>query len=108
MRTPVIIRCRLVPKDYCVNILGTIWTRDTSWIDRYMVNHERIHTAQQKEMLFIFFYVAYVMELLWRFLQHRNWKKAYMSVSFEREAYGHSKDLGYLKRRRHYAWCRKA
>lgn len=103
----VIIKCRWIPKRFCVNIFGTIWTRDTSWIDQYIVNHERIHTAQQRELLFVPFYILYFFEWLYRLCRLRDWHKAYLAISFEREAYAHGDDLNYLKRRRHYAQWRK-
>ena len=103
----MIIRCPLIPKHYCVNLFGTFWARDTSWIDRYVINHERIHTAQQRELLFIPFYILYLLEWLLRLAQHRNWNKAYMAISFEKEAYAHGHDLSYLPRRKRYAQWRK-
>lgn len=93
-------------KDYCLNLFGTIWARDTSWINKYVINHERIHTAQQKELLFIPFYVIYGIEWLIRIIQYRNINDAYMNVSFEREAYTHDKDLNYLSNRKLYSWLR--
>lgn len=93
-------------KEYCMNLFGTIWTRDTSWIDRYVINHERIHTAQMKELLFIPFYLLYVLEWLVRLVQYRNAHKAYLNISFEREAYRNGHDTGYLKRRRHFSFLR--
>lgn len=102
----VIIKCRFMPKDYCVNLFGTLWARDTSWIDRCVVNHERIHNAQMRELLYMPFYILYVIEWLVRLLQYRNARRAYRSISFEREAYAHGHDLGYLPRRRHFAWLR--
>lgn len=89
-----------------MNLFGTLWARDTSWIDKYVVNHERIHTAQQRELLFVPFYVAYVIEWIVRCVQFRNWHRAYMNISFEREAYMHSRDLTYLLHRPPYAWQR--
>lgn len=100
----MIVKCRFIPKGICVNLFGTVWARDTSWIDKCVVNHERIHTAQQRELLFIPFYIIYLIEWLIRLLQFRNQNKAYMNISFEREAYAHGHDLTYLPRRRHYAW----
>lgn len=93
-----------MPKGICLNLFGTFWARDTSWIDRYVVNHERIHTAQQRELLFLPFYLLYVLEWLVRLFQYCNRHQAYMNISFEREAYANGHDLTYLPRRRHYAW----
>lgn len=100
----VIVKSRLIPKGFCVNLFGTFWARDTSWIDKYVVNHERIHTAQQRELLFVPFYIIYLIEWLIRLLQYRHWKQAYYNISFEREAYANGNDLTYLDRRRHYAF----
>lgn len=101
-----IIQSRIVPEGICVNLFGTFWVRDASWVDRYVVNHERIHTAQQREMLWLPFYVAYLVEWAVRIAIERNVERAYMRISFEREAYRHGHDLGYLPRRRHFSWLR--
>lgn len=58
----MIITSKLIPKGYCVNLFGTFWTRNPNWIDKYVINHERIHTAQQRELLFIPFYIVYLIE----------------------------------------------
>ena len=96
----------MVPKGYCINLLNTLWTRDKSWIDAKVVNHERIHTEQQKELIILRFYLVYVLEWLVRIEITRNWQKAYRSISFEREAYANAKDFDYLARRRMYAQWR--
>lgn len=101
-----IVKCRWMPKGICLNLFGTFWARDTSWIDRYVINHERIHTAQQRELLFIPFYIVYLLEWLVRIAQYRNFYQAYRNISFEREAYTHGNDLTYLPRRSRYAWMR--
>lgn len=95
-----------MPKTYCLNLFGTIWTRNKGWIDKYVINHERIHTAQQKELLFIPFYILYIIEWLIRLIQYRKLHKAYLNISFEREAYAHGHDLSYLKRRPLYAFIK--
>lgn len=100
----MIIKSRLVPKNLCVNIFGTFWVRDPSWVDKYVINHERIHTAQQREMLWLPFYIVYLVEFGVRYLIERNWNRAYRKMSFEKEAYAHGNDLTYLARRKHYAW----
>lgn len=106
MKQPVVIKSRLAPKSYCINIFGTIWSRDINWIDEKVINHERIHTAQMRELLFVPFYIIYVLEWLVRLLQYRDRKKAYLNISFEREAYANGDDLSYLPRRRPFAWLR--
>ncbi len=101
-----IIVSRLAPRHYCINLFGTVWTRDASWIDERVVRHERIHSAQQRELLWLPFYILYVMEWFVLLLRLRDSRRAYRAISFEREAYGHDADPAYLQRRRHYAQWR--
>ncbi len=103
----VIIKSRWMPKGFCLNLFGILCARDPSWIDRYVINHERIHNAQMRELLWIPFYIIYVLEWLVRLIQYANWDKAYKNISFEKEAYSHGHDLGYLRRRRKFASFRK-
>lgn len=93
-------------KGYCLNLFGSLWARDISWIDTHVINHERIHDAQQRELLYIPFYLLYLIEWLCRLVQYRNFDKAYLNISFEREAYAHGHDLTYLPHRRRYAWLK--
>lgn len=102
----MIIKSKLIPKGFCVNLFGTFWTRDTDWIDKYVINHEKIHTAQQRELLFIPFYIFYLIEWGIKCFKYNNWKDAYHNISFEREAYKHGNDLTYLKNRKHYSWIK--
>ena len=68
------------------------------------INHEKIHWQQQLEMLIIFFYLWYFIE--WFIRIFVNGRKAYISLSFEREAYAMDDDLTYLERRKPYAWLK--
>ena len=86
-----------------VNIFGVLFirkgTRDK--IGDNVINHESIHSAQAKEMLYIFFYLWYGIEWFIRLFQHGD---EYRSISFEREAYDNEKDSSYLSTRRSYSW----
>ena len=84
-----------------VNLLGILFVHHGVYLSNEMMNHERIHTAQQREMLFVFFYMAYFIEWLVRLPMRGN---AYRNISFEREAYSNQRDLDYLKTRPCYAW----
>ena len=106
-RNPIVVKSRLAPKRYCVNLFGTLWMRDPTWLDDKVINHERIHTAQMRELFVIPFYILYVIEWLFRLAVERNFDRAYRSISFEREAYAHGNDLDYLNRRKHFAQWRK-
>jgi len=67
--------------------------------DLVLLNHEKIHIRQQVELLVIPFYLWYFLEFLYRWMQYKDKKKAYLNISFEREAYANEKDLYYLKQR---------
>lgn len=68
------------------------------------LNHERIHAAQQRELLFLPFFLWYGIEWLVLLLKYRNATKAYFHIRFEQEAYRHERDLHYLDTRRHYRY----
>ena len=102
-----VIKTKLVPKGICLNLFGFFLTQDKSWIDKYVINHELIHSAQQKELLWIPFYVIYLIEWLFRLCQFGSWHKAYMNISFEKEAYHYGNNLEYLKLRKTFAQWRK-
>lgn len=68
-------------------------------------NHEAIHTAQMKEMLYIGFYLWYLVE--WFIKLFRYGGKAYENISFEREAYTYQYDNSYLKKRKKYHWVKR-
>jgi hypothetical protein len=110
-----------------------IYIKEKYLSDKRMINHENIHWRQQMEMAvtgaiialitgiillslgiyswwlllllafpFLFFYLWYVIE--WFIRIFVNGKKAYKSLSFEREAYGNEDNLEYLKTRKDYSW----
>ncbi len=68
------------------------------------LNHEQIHVAQQKELLFLPFFIWYVAEWLVLYIKYRDWMTAYYNIRFEKEAYNHQDDLQYLKNRKHYCY----
>ena len=100
-----IIRNKYIPfKGFrAINLFGILFVRGNARISERTIRHERIHTAQMKEMLYIFFYLWYVTEWLIRLFMKGN---AYRNISFEREAYSNEKDLGYLDNRKRFAWIK--
>ena len=68
------------------------------------LNHEQIHAAQQRELLYIPFFIWYAIEWGILFLKYRDWEKAYFHIRFEQEAYHHQADLDYLDCRKHYCY----
>ena len=89
-----------------VNLFGILFVREDAAMDGKDFNHEEIHTAQMREMLYVPFYLWYLAEWLVRLVQYRDFKKAYRSISFEREAYANERGMGYLGTRRPYSWFR--
>lgn len=96
---------RLVPEGRiaAITLFGLVFTRDKRYVDRYILNHELIHCQQQLEWLYLPFFVLYAVEWICHFARCHDVECAYQSISFEREAYRHDHDLGYLRRRKHYA-----
>ncbi len=85
---------------YAINIFGIIFS--VQELNAEELNHERIHTAQQRELLYVGFYVWYALEWLCLLIKYRNGIKAYFNIRFEKEAYRHQNNLLYLKFRKHY------
>ena len=76
----------LIPfKGYkAINLFGIVFARKGAVLTDKDLNHEAIHTAQMKEMLYLLFYVWYVVEWIVRLFGKGN---AYRNISFEQEAY---------------------
>ncbi len=100
-----IIRNRIIPfgKYGAINLFGMVFAKKDMKMDEVVINHERIHTHQMRELGYIFFYIIYVAEWLWRLCKSGD---AYRNLSFEREAYDHQSDLNYLKNRKPFAQWR--
>jgi hypothetical protein len=96
----------LIPvKGYdAINLMGICFVRKGVVITDDLINHEKIHTAQMKELLYIFFYVFYVIE--WVLKSFKYGKNSYRNISFEREAYQNDEDFEYLKNRRYFAFLK--
>lgn len=95
-----IVRNNIIPFPgfKAINLFGILFVRKNYNIDRITLNHEKIHTAQIKEMLYVFFYLWYAIEWFIR-LPFGN---AYRNISFEREAYANQDDLNYLENRKRF------
>lgn len=89
-----------------INLFGILFVRKGINITHRLINHENIHTHQIKELLYIFFYIWYILEFIFRLIQYRNWNKAYRNISFEREAYDNEDNFIYLSNRRRYSFVR--
>ena len=105
----MIIPNNIIPfPGFCfINLFGVLFVRRDMMerVEEKDYNHEMIHTAQMKELLYIGFYIAYFFEWLYRLIFHT--KTAYRGISFEKEAYDNEDNLGYLSNRKHFAQWRK-
>ena len=91
-------------KYLAINLFGMIFVKGREKLSRQNLNHELIHTRQQIEMLWVFFYLWYGIEWFVKLFKYRSSFKAYLNLSFEREAYANEKDLLYRRHRRPFAW----
>lgn len=106
----LIIYNNIIPfKGYlAINLFGIIFVKENlkRLFKERDLNHERIHTAQMKELLFIFFYLWYIIEWLIRLIIYQSASKAYRNIWFEKEAYNNQDNLEYLKNRKFFAFLR--
>lgn len=87
---------------YAINLFGMIITYEK--LSKEELNHKRIHSAQQKELLYIPFYIWYFFEWAILTIKYKNVLEAYFNIRFEKEAYAHQDDMEYLKKRKHYSY----
>lgn len=99
-----IIYNNIIPfKGYkAINLFGIVFARKA--LDSVDMNHEAIHTAQMKELLYIPYYLWYIIEWLVLLIKYGDATEAYANIRFEKEAYNHEFDLDYLKTRKPYKY----
>ena len=68
--------------------------------------HETIHYLQWRELGFLGFMLLYPLFYFVNLVRYRDGAKAYREIPFEREAYGHEDEDGYLVSRKAYAWLK--
>lgn len=88
-----------------INLFGICFVRKPHKMTPHDYNHENIHTAQMRELGYIFFYILYFVEWLYRLVFHTS--TAYRGISFELEAFEHQYDYDYLEHRERFAQWRK-
>lgn len=86
---------------HAINLFGVLFAKGPC-NDR-VINHESIHTAQLKDFFYVIFYVLYFVEWIYNLLKYRDFYRAYLNISFEREAYLNESDFDYLKHRKHFS-----
>lgn len=99
---------KIVPEGF---IGITLWpfgiyvSEDKYLKNKELINHEKIHWEQQKEMLGLIFYIWYGVEYLIRKFFTK--EDAYKNLGFEKEANDNEKNLQYLDNRKRYCWIKK-
>lgn len=104
-----IIRNNIIPfgKFGAINLFGILFAKQNMPLTKEVINHEMIHTRQMRELLYIPFYILYIIEWCLLIIKNRgSLYKSYHEISFEREAYDHGDDLGYLAHRKSFAQWR--
>jgi hypothetical protein len=72
--------------------------------EKTIINHERIHLAQQKECFILGFYLIYAGNYIYNLIKYRKSAVAYYYLMFEAEAYAKQGNLDYLNWRKDFAW----
>ena len=103
----LIIRTKRFPfgRYTTINLFGVLFTK-RDYLTRDTILHEQIHTAQMKEMAYVFFYIWYAIEYILIRLFHSRQNAAYHDISFEEEAHDNAYNWTYLETRKPYAWLK--
>ncbi|MEG1009092.1 MAG: hypothetical protein RSE41_00830 [Clostridia bacterium] len=102
----IIVRNKIIPfKGFsAINLFGILFVRKNVKLNDTIIRHEKIHTKQMQEMLYLLFYLWYLIEWLVRLCMKGN---AYKNISFEREARENQNNINYLKNRNFkYKWLK--
>ena len=102
----IIVRTKYLPPSRncsAINLFGVFFVHPDVRVTKRLINHESIHTAQMRELLYLPFYIFYLIEWFIRLFFKGN---AYLNLSFEREAYKNEGNYDYLKQRKHFAWIK--
>lgn len=85
-----------------INLFGFLFVRKGCRMSEVDLNHERIHTAQMKEVFYVGFYLWYFVEWVVKLFTYG--KNSYRHISFEFEAYENEDNPDYLKDRLIFGW----
>ena len=97
----------LPPKQFiAINLFGVMFVKrgKAKFINERTFRHERIHTQQMNELLYVPFYLLYFVEWLVKLCFYG--RKAYYHISFEREAFANDRNVDYLSIRKRFAWVK--
>jgi|GEM_PF-72725 hypothetical protein len=107
-RLPIIMFSQwLTPKGFnAITIYPFIICRDKKIATKELINHEKIHIQQQKELGLIGFYLLYLLHYTFNLFRYKNSFLAYRRIVFEQEAYQNENNLTYLKKRKIWSFLR--
>lgn len=98
-----------------INLFGLIFVRKEkkAYIENnyhaklVLLNHELVHTAQYKELLYVFYLPLYILNYVINLFVYKfNLNKAYKNICFEREAFKYEHSDYYLEQRNSYSWLK--
>lgn len=90
-----------------MNLFGLfLFVRKGAKMSSSDMNHEEIHSAQWRELLYVGFLLWYGIEYIVRLYQYVDIHDAYRNISLEREAYANDDNLTYLETRRRFAFVK--
>ena len=107
---PIIIKSNLITKllsvyiDVCAITLYPFIVINEACDHPVIMNHEKIHLKQQRELWIVPFYTLYIWYWLKARMQGMNSQDAYMSIPFEKEAYANQNNFDYLSDRKKNTW----
>ena len=98
----------LTPKGYQgIAVYPFVFMREEKNKENFVfVNHESIHLRQQLELLILPFFIWYILEFMFRWIQFKDFDLAYRNICFEREAYGNQCNRIYLENRKPYQFLK--
>lgn len=88
-----------------INLFGLVFVREGKHLPLHAFNRHEIYIAQMKELLYIGFYICYVVEWLYHFVNQK--KNPRELISFEVEAHKHQKNFDYVSTRKPFAQWRE-
>jgi len=103
---PWVVSCSFLPARGMALFPFILVKKETDKGNLILINHEKIHLAQQLELLILPFYLLYFFNYFINLVKFKKHHLAYLNICFEREAYFYESDLTYLKGRKICSWKR--
>ena len=111
----IVVKNSIIPSllSWFIKIRGiTLWPfiilKDEG--DERIINHERIHIMQQRELLVIGFYILYILFWIKNLVKYYNQENllhtAYANIPFELEAYDNDNKIYYCLNRKRFSWLK--